>query len=234
MIDYTLISKDPNNEKSLRMVSDYLLKITERFAIDKFSFISQLCIGKNVLDIGAGEHDIGYFNANWEHAIYKKHAARITAIEIDQELCDFYNSNGYNFKCIDATSDIYLGEKFDFIYCGDVIEHVDNPVALTKFISRHLNEDGICIITTPNPCFNIFKKIAQQRNDLYFMSNLQHISWIVPTHMLEIIRRVNNNLEFEKILIPETSYQEFMIKGGNIEDYFMDFIYCIRKKSITN
>jgi 2-polyprenyl-3-methyl-5-hydroxy-6-metoxy-1,4-benzoquinol methylase len=229
MINWKNFSKDPNNETAMRSVSEYLRSITKVLSGNKTNYISNLCSERSVLDIGAGEHDINYFNENWEHAIYKSHAQSIVAIEIDNELCDFYNSKGFDFRCVDATSDQFIGQKFDVIYCGDVIEHVENSVNLLKFIDRHLNSNGICIITTPNPNFEKFKNITKAKSDLYFISNLEHISWIVPTHMLEIIRRTKTDLIFDSILIPDYAQQSAIMLGGNIECYFDEFIYVIRK-----
>ena len=229
MINWKDFSKDPNNEIAMRNVSEYLTSITKILSGDKTNYISNLCTSKKVLDIGAGEHDTNYFNESWEHAIYKKHASSIVAIEIDEELCNFYNSKGFDFRCVDATSDFYLGEKFDLIYCGDVIEHVENSVNLLRFIERHLNPNGICIITTPNPNFEKFKNITKAKSDFYFISNLEHLAWIVPTHMLEILRRSKTGLNFDSILIPDNAYQNTIKLGGPIESYFDEFIYVIQK-----
>ncbi len=229
MTNWKNVSKDPNNEIAMRNVSDYLTSITKILSGNKTNYIANLCTKKSMLDIGAGEHDIKYFNENWEHAIYKSHAQSTVAIEIDQDLCDFYNSKGFDFRCIDATSEIYLGQKFDVIYCGDVIEHVENSVNLLKFIDRHLNSNGLCVITTPNPYFEKFKNIAKAKSDVYFISNLEHIAWIVPTHMLEILRRTGTDLVFDSILIPDYAQENLIKLGGNIESYFDEFIYIVRK-----
>lgn len=115
-MDYTQYTTDPNDYDTSKIVSNYLTSITKIFSNQKSELISSLCTDKIMLDIGAGEHDIKYFNNNWEHAIYQKHASTIMAIDIDQKLCDYYNSIGFNFKCIDATSNFDLGLKFQFIY----------------------------------------------------------------------------------------------------------------------
>lgn len=228
-MDWTKVSSDPNDANATNQISNHLTNLTKLFDGDKPNYVSTLCVGKNVLDIGAGEHDVNYFNEKWEHAIYKKFASKITAIEIDEDLCKFYNDKGFDFRCVDATSDIDIGEKFDFIYCGDVIEHVDNAVALMKFIGRHLESAGSCVITTPNPVFRKFRDICKGRGELYFSSNLQHVSWIVPTHMMEILRRASGNLYLESILIPNYAYNSLSKSGGTIEEYFEDFLYVVKK-----
>lgn len=229
MINWTEISKDPNDGIASRLVSNFLTEITKLYNGNKTELISGLALGKEMLDIGAGQHSLNYFNEKWEHAIYKKHAAKIVAIEISNELCDFYNEKGFDFRCIDATSDITLDEQFDFVYCGDVIEHVENPVKLIKFAARHMKPGALCLITTPNPCYERFKNIAKSLNSLYFISNLEHVAWIVPTHMLEITRRSNSGLSFEAIVLPEYAYQDAVRLGSTIESFFEDYIYILKK-----
>lgn len=45
---------------------------------------------------------------------------------------------------------IKLGRKFEMIICADVIEHLANPDSLLDLIKVHLQENGICIISTPD------------------------------------------------------------------------------------
>lgn len=228
MLDWTKATKDPNDPKASREASNFLTSITKRYDGNKPGYVASLCAGKEMMDIGAGEHDLNYFNEKWEHAIYKKAASKIVAIEIDKNLCEFYNEKGFDFRCIDATSNVDIGDKFDFIYCGDVIEHVENTIALIQFAARHMRPNSLCVITTPNPYFDRFKNVAKANKDLYFIPNLEHISWITPSHMMEIIRRSNSHLEFESILIPEYAYQDMLRLGGTIESYFEEYIYLLR------
>ena len=89
--------------------------------------------------------------------------------------------------CCDATSDADLGEKFDVVHIGDVIEHVDSPINLIKFAARHLREGGRIIVRTPAAyCFDYISRIKTNTTDL---SNLEHMYYVLPIHMLEISRR---------------------------------------------
>lgn len=230
MLDWTEISADPGNVQACQKVSSFLQGITRTFDGNKPGFVSSCCAGRRMMDIGAGEHDVAYHNESWEHAIYKRSASSIVAIEIDPGLCDHFNKLGYDFRCVDATSDTDIGERFDFVYCGDVIEHVDNAVALLRFIGRHLQAGGRCVITTPNPAYVGYRNIAKAKSDLFFISNLQHVSWIVPTHLLEILRRAACGLTFELILVPDQAYQNHRQLGGTLEEYFGEFVYVLRKQ----
>lgn len=43
-----------------------------------------------------------------------------------------------------------FGRTFDVVIAGDVIEHVSNQGLFLQNIVRHLRDDGVLIITTPN------------------------------------------------------------------------------------
>jgi 2-polyprenyl-3-methyl-5-hydroxy-6-metoxy-1,4-benzoquinol methylase len=228
MIDWTKISSDPCNLDALSSISQFLKSSTKLYECTKQDLIIAMARDKVCLDIGAGEHDISYFSEKWEHAIYKKQSKKMVGIDINQDLVNFYNNKGFDFRCVDACSDADLGEKFEFIHLGDVIEHVDNPVALIKFCFRHMQKNSALLVSTPNPCFKKFKSITQMRNDLFFMSNLEHISWIVPTHMLEIVRRSKTGLNLDSILLPKYANEALQIFGGSVEEYFEDYIYVLK------
>ena len=42
------------------------------------------------------------------------------------------------------------GQSFDILYSSEVIEHVEDPAAFLEILVKHLNTDGILILTTPN------------------------------------------------------------------------------------
>ncbi|HEX5688678.1 MAG TPA: methyltransferase domain-containing protein, partial [Roseiflexaceae bacterium] len=109
----------------------------------RIEMILAFCSGQDVLDIGAGEHDPSYYSEEgWEHGRIRGVARRAVAAEINPALCDHYNAKGFDFRCVDATSDTDLGERFDRVFMGDVIEHVNDPVALLGFARRHLKPGG--------------------------------------------------------------------------------------------
>lgn len=44
----------------------------------------------------------------------------------------------------------YADASFSFVYCGDGIEHLENPFALVRELARVLGEDGVLVVVTPN------------------------------------------------------------------------------------
>ena len=56
---------------------------------------------------------------------------------------------GYNVVSADATH-FDLQQKFDAIVAGELIEHLSNPGLFLDCSSRHLQNNGLLILTTPN------------------------------------------------------------------------------------
>jgi SAM-dependent methyltransferase len=63
--------------------------------------------------------------------------------------------------------------RFDFIYCGDVIEHIYSPDHLLEEIARLLRPGGYALLTTPN--------LASWRNRLVLLLGWQPFMTEVST-----------------------------------------------------
>lgn len=44
----------------------------------------------------------------------------------------------------------FADASFDFVYCGDGIEHLENPFAVFRDLARLLTKDGLLVVVTPN------------------------------------------------------------------------------------
>lgn len=192
MPEWTAFSNDPNNHEAKEAVAEYLLKIRSiHVDIDFLSFLRQLVSGKKVLDIGVVSHSELYFERpDWRHKHIVEAADYCLGIDILAPLVDELNQKGFNTRCIDATSDEDIGDRFEVIFIGDVIEHVNNPVALLSFAARHLTENGRLFVATPNPFSRKFvRQFKRSKTGGAIIVNLDHVSWISPTLALEIARR---------------------------------------------
>lgn len=194
-IDWTKISDDPNNKDAYSLVHDWLLEARRvHDDIDLMGFIEQQVHNKRVLDIGVAEHSVDYIERDtWKHGKINASAKYCLGIDILEPLVDELKTRGFNVKCVDATSEIDLNERFEVIYIGDVIEHVNNPVDLLSFAARHLTADGKILVSTPNPFSRKFFRRFKKANGAMLI-NLDHVFWITPTQALEIARRAGVKL----------------------------------------
>ncbi len=193
MNHWRTISDEPNSPLVREHLKRELAGVTgERFE-HAAVFYSHYFEGLTVLDIGMVGHAIeNSFKADWRHDNIRKVAARTVGIDIVEKAVLDLQQKGYDVRLVDATSEVDIGERFDRVVLGDVIEHVDNPVALLRFAARHLADNGLVVCTTPNPLY-IGNAVSILRNGA-LIANAEHISWITPTNAMELASRAGLSL----------------------------------------
>jgi len=78
--------------------------------------------------------------------------AKITAAEIDPTALDFcrrhFGVATYSSKS--KLSDLTLPQRFDLIWCGSLLTHIDEEASgnLLQFFHDHLSDHGVCIFST--------------------------------------------------------------------------------------
>jgi len=201
MFDWRKVSSDPTNRAATLGLDAFLRSITSVEETTRMDMVLNFCRGQEVLDIGAGEHDVSFYSEeSWEHGRIARVARRAVAAELMPELCAHYNEKGFDFRHVDATSDVDLGDRFDRVFIGDVIEHVNDPVALLRFARRHLRPQGRILVTTPNPFAPRFRQHRARRRTRYVMANLEHTRWVSISNMHELVWRAD--LELVKLRWP--------------------------------
>ncbi len=191
-MNWTQISDNPICPEVLLPVTTELrsLRKSRSGYLDIFdNFITN----QSVLDIGIVEHDISHIESpTWKHKYIKERAAHVLGIDIVPKGIKFLKERGFNVRLADATSDEDLGERFERVVIGDVIEHVDNPIRLLQFAARHLATDGLILVSTPNPYW--IKHILTTLVKGTAVTNADHVSWVSPSAALEIGRRAGLRL----------------------------------------
>jgi SAM-dependent methyltransferase len=200
--DWTCVSDDPNNRRAKAEVRALLPELRKLHTdTDLTGFVLQAVAGKRVLDIGVVSHSARYFDEpGWRHGRIAKAAGYCLGLDILEPLVAELNARGFNVRCVDATSELDLGERFEAIFIGDVMEHVDNPSALLRFAKRHLAKDGRILAATPNPFSRKF--VRQFFRQGVMVVNLDHLAWFTPTMAIEIGRRIGLQLTAYHLVKP--------------------------------
>jgi 2-polyprenyl-3-methyl-5-hydroxy-6-metoxy-1,4-benzoquinol methylase len=97
----------------------------------------------SVLDIGSGHGFLPFFlDKSWN----------INGIDFDPERVRRANQIKHKnaFFTTGDAENFNLHKKFDVVLALDVIEHLDHPEMCIKNVSKHLNKDGIFIVSNPN------------------------------------------------------------------------------------
>jgi 2-polyprenyl-3-methyl-5-hydroxy-6-metoxy-1,4-benzoquinol methylase len=193
-LDWTRLTRDPNDGTARRAVLRELLSRREiHDDRDLIDVVLERIAGKRVLDVGVVSHTMDYVSREgWRHALLAQRASYCLGIDILAAEVERLRADGYNVRVADATSDEDLGERFDVVFIGDVIEHVDNPVRLLAFGRRHLAPQGVLLAATPNPFSRkFFRRFAREGT---MVTNLDHVAWITPSMALELGRRAGLEL----------------------------------------
>lgn len=227
--DWTRASDDPNNREAQRATQRYLAAVRQVHTdCSLLEFIEQRVEQRSVLDIGVVSHSARYFDQpDWRHGRIARHARRCVGIDILAPLVAELNQRGFHVLCVDATSEADIGERFELVFIGDVLEHVDNAAALLRFAARHLEAGGRVYATTPNPFSRKFWR--RFRRDGTAIVNLDHVCWITPTQAMEIGRRAGLALSAYH-LIKHFSPARLLVKRlawrfAPLEYSFPDFVY---------
>lgn len=115
----------------------------------EISLLGQNLQNKKLLDYGAGNGDYSVF--------FLKKGLHVTAVDINPESEKLINSklsqeekNSFNFFCLNADSDfLNIQQKFDYIICREVLEHIKNYEKVIKEFKELLNPDGVLVLSVP-------------------------------------------------------------------------------------
>lgn len=118
---------------------------------DKADWIVTFIKSKKVLDLGCVEHDLASTKKpNWLYGIINKHAKNVLGVDYLEEDILARKGQGYNVVCANVET-MELGDQFEVVVAGDLIEHLSNPGEFMKRVYEHLAPGGLFLLTTPNP-----------------------------------------------------------------------------------
>lgn len=157
-------------------------------------FIADLVRGKNVLDVGCVDHSANVeAEDTWLHKHVLRTARSVVGLDLLETEAAKLNAKGYNIRSGDACT-VFLGETFDVIVAGELIEHVDSSAAFLSNMSRHLNHHGRLVLTTPNAFFflhfleSIFTDVSKRWNP-------EHVAWYDPFTLRNLMTRCGLEVE---------------------------------------
>ncbi|HBD25126.1 MAG: hypothetical protein A2566_02180 [Candidatus Zambryskibacteria bacterium RIFOXYD1_FULL_40_13] len=97
--------------------------------------------------------DIGCSNGEFMWLV-KSLGFDVVGVELNKRTADIARVNGLNVFSGFLEEANFPPASFDYIYMGDLIEHVSDPVALVKEVRKLLQPNGQVVIVTPNlDCF---------------------------------------------------------------------------------
>jgi 2-polyprenyl-3-methyl-5-hydroxy-6-metoxy-1,4-benzoquinol methylase len=162
---------------------------------DILSFLCDQVRGKNLLDVGCADHDVDNpgMKDRWMHAHLVKAARSTLGLDILEQDCQKLRERGYNAVAGDACA-IDLGQKFEVVVAGEIIEHVENPGALIRNLARHVAPGGKLILTTPHIHYSLHF-VESILCDPYDRWHPQHVVAFEPFTLNNLMQRCGLTIE---------------------------------------
>lgn len=122
---------------------------------------------------------------NLLHKRLKELNPELVGVDFDAEGVSVLNAMGFNVVQADVET-MQLGRRFDTIVAGEIIEHLLNPGRALRNLREHLKDDGVLILSTPNPFYSaqVWKIWRYGRPSV----NEGHMGWQDPITLQQLLR----------------------------------------------
>jgi 2-polyprenyl-3-methyl-5-hydroxy-6-metoxy-1,4-benzoquinol methylase len=198
----------------------------------KGQFLNFIPKGPNsVLDIGCGSGRLG------ESLRKEGKASNIIGVEIFRPAAQ-YAEKTYDHVYVGNIESMELDfyEQFDFIVCGDIIEHLVDPWRFLGRINHWLKKDGIVLCTLPNIRFwlilyeIIFLGVWRYRDD--GILDKTHLRFFTNKTAKEIFNDNNFDIIHTEIIIDGWKKKTMNIVTGKMFKEFLgkQILYVFKKK----
>jgi 2-polyprenyl-3-methyl-5-hydroxy-6-metoxy-1,4-benzoquinol methylase len=155
---------------------------------ERYDAVRPYLAAKSVLDIGCASR---YGRDDWLHGLLAKDTADVVGIDMNEKTIAELQAAGYNVVLADA-QDFDLGRRFEVVFAGELIEHLDNVHGFLTSVRRHLAPGGRLVLTTPNAFYigNFIYRLGGHAR-----VHPQHTAWYCES----TLRRVVNVNGFDTV-----------------------------------
>lgn len=207
-----------------------------KFVKNRIEPILYLLKDKIALDLGCvgmGKYDtIG--GENWLFGKAAKVARKLVGVDINEDGVKGLQKLGYTVMIQDVEKQFDLKEKFDVVTANEVIEHLSNPGIFLENVQRHLKENGLFILTTPNALSHTFFLQRLLFNKIVDVSINHHTHWHTEETLKTLLCRYNFEIKKIWCVHPEAIskkwwYYFIKLLWYFVPDRFGRNIICIAK-----
>jgi SAM-dependent methyltransferase len=203
------LTKDPNSEPAREFRRKTLAAAVAEPVLDRMTYLCGLVKGRRILDVGVVGHTLELRGDDERpHARLAKAAARCKGVDIIPDEVEELRRRGFDVICHDILAQP-LPEKFEFIICGEVIEHLGNPAALFTSAAAMLEPGGTLVLTTPNP---YFANLVHRHHRGDFHESVDHVTYVPPSGAAELAERVGMRLVRYRGILRERISRNFLAR----------------------
>ncbi len=150
--------------------------------LDRFEVVRPYLEGHSVLDVGCASR---FKHPDWMHGLIDGVASELVGLDVAEGAVEAIRARGMDVRVRDAQS-FDLGQRFDRVFAGEIIEHLDNVSGFLQSARRHLSPGGQLVVTTPNPFYimNFVYRIGGKPR-----VNGQHTCWFCEDTLRQVFER---------------------------------------------
>jgi 2-polyprenyl-3-methyl-5-hydroxy-6-metoxy-1,4-benzoquinol methylase len=139
-----------------------------------------------ILHLGCVDDISSIFKNRWLHGYLLKKCKNVLGLDINRDGVEKLQALGYKVIWGDCEK-LNLGEKFDVIIAGELIEHLANPGNFLEGVKKHLAPGGKLILSTPNVYYfwNILSIIFRG----WVPVHKEHTCWYELTTLTQLLER---------------------------------------------
>lgn len=158
--------------------------------VARFEQVRSYFTRRSVLDLGCAS---GWRRPDWFHGLIGAEAREVVGIDVDAQAVAELERRGHAVLLADAT-DFDLGRRFDVVHAGELIEHLDNPHGFLTSARRHLGDDSLLVLTTPN-AFCVSNSVYRFGGRAAI--HREHVAWYCEDTLRQLLDR--NGLEATEV-----------------------------------
>ncbi|MGH2704393.1 MAG: class I SAM-dependent methyltransferase [Actinomycetota bacterium] len=149
---------------------------------DRWIAVRPFVTGKTVLDLGCAS---GHRRPDWFHSLIRGVAHDVVGVDRDIEAVETLRERGNEIVVGDG-EDLRLERRFDLVFAGELIEHLENFRGFLDGVRRHLEPGGLFVLTTPNVfgfsnfVYRLFKNAPL---------NAEHTCWFCEDSIRQLLER---------------------------------------------
>ena len=165
--------------------------------------LEKLAKGKKIIHVGFADHlpiiRQRIETNSWLHKRLMATAERVIGIDVDKEATEYVQREFgisdlylHNIET-DAPLSVITGETWDYMILGEIVEHLDNPVAFLKNIREKYGRNvRRLVITVPNALRRHNVKMAFRGIE---QINTDHRYWWTPYTLAKVAVRAGYQVE---------------------------------------
>lgn len=175
----------------------------------RIELLKELLPGKRVVHFGCVDHlpliEYRRKTGRWLHEVMSGICQRVVGIDINEAGIAYMNEQGFESYVANVITEpapaAVTSEKWDYLVAGEVLEHIDDPVAFLKAIRAKY---GPCteriVITVPNALSYTNFRFALRNTELI---NSDHRFWFTPFTLMKVAVQAGIQVENFDLCVDE-------------------------------